>query len=95
MASREMVSADIVVSGRVQGVGYRFFTEEAAARYGVSGWSMNMPDGSVTLEIEASKESAERFIDELKKGPPMSRVTGVSVEWKPYAGRHSSFFIRF
>jgi acylphosphatase len=90
-----MVSADIVVSGRVQGVGYRFFTESAAARYGVMGWSMNMPDGSVALEIEAAKGPAEKFIEELKKGPPMSRVSAVSVEWKPYAGRHSSFFIRF
>lgn len=90
-----MVSAEIVVSGRVQGVGYRFFTEKLAARLGVNGWSMNMPDGTVRLEIEAGRKDAEKFIGELEKGPSMARVADVSVAWKPCEGRFSSFFIKF
>ncbi len=90
-----MVSAEIVVRGRVQGVGYRFFTEKLAATLGVKGWSMNMPDGTVMLDIEADKKAADKFIGELRKGPSMARVTDVSVSWKPCEGRFSSFFIKF
>ncbi|HEX9860982.1 MAG TPA: acylphosphatase [Nitrospirota bacterium] len=91
----DMVAAEIYVSGRVQGVGYRYFTEKIAARLGVTGWSMNMPDGRVMLDIEADRPSAEKFIRELEKGPAMASVTGVAVTWKPFQGRHSGFIIRF
>jgi len=94
MAS-DMASAEIVVRGRVQGVGYRYFTEKVAARLGVTGWSMNMPDGSVMVEVEAERSVAESFIDELRRGPSMSVVTDVSVTWKPYEGRYTGFSIRF
>jgi len=91
----DKVSVDITVSGRVQGVGYRFFTESLAARLGVNGWSMNMPDGSVTAEVEGDREAVEKFVAELKDGPRAARVAEVSVTWKPYQGRYNNFIIRF
>lgn len=90
----EMVCAEVYVSGRVQGVGYRYFTERLAAELGILGWSMNLPDGRVMLEIEADSRSAERFIKELEKGPPMARVSDVSATWKPYGAKFSGFIIR-
>lgn len=94
MAS-EKVSAEICVEGRVQGVGYRFFTESAAARYGIKGWSMNLPDGRVMLEIEGEKKDIEKFIKELEKGPTMSRVESVNVRWKPFQDKFNGFHIKF
>ena len=90
----EKVAAEITVSGRVQGVGYRFFTERAALGHGIKGWSMNLPDGRVMLDIEGEKKDADLFIEELKKGPNMAHVTDVSVIWKPFLGRFRNFFIK-
>jgi len=95
MSLEEKVSAQIHVTGRVQGVGYRYFTERAARDHGVSGWSMNMPDGGVMLEVEADSAAFERFVDELKKGPSMSDVRDVSVRYMPYQGKYKGFSIRF
>jgi len=91
----EKVSAEITVTGRVQGVGYRYFTERVARDHGVMGWSMNMPDGSVKLEVEAEKPAFDRFVAELKEGPSMSDVRDVSVTYTPYQGKHKGFSIRF
>jgi len=90
----EKVAAEITVSGRVQGVGYRFFTERAALGHGIKGWSMNLSDGRVMLDIECEKRDADLFIEELKKGPSMAHVTDVSVIWKPFLGRFKNFFIK-
>jgi acylphosphatase len=91
----EKVAAEIHVRGHVQGVGYRFFTERLAAELGVEGWSMNLPDGRVMLEIEADRKVAEKFIEGLNVGPRMARVSDVSVSWKPYQGKYNGFSIKF
>lgn len=93
MAGRK-VAAEIYVSGRVQGVGYRFFTERVAQELHITGWSMNLPDGRVKLEIEGGEDEAGRFVEELKEGPRMAVITDVSVTWKPYQGKYSNFFIK-
>jgi acylphosphatase len=94
MGGVKKVAAEIYVSGRVQGVGYRFFTERAAAKYNVRGWSMNLPDGRVALDIEATDEDAGKFIQELEQGPPMARVEEVKVSWKTHQGKFSNFTIK-
>lgn len=94
MGGLKNVAAEIIVSGRVQGVGYRFFTERAAAKHNVRGWSMNLPDGHVALEIEAGEEDAKRFIKELEQGPPMALVEDVKVSWKSHQGKFNNFTIK-
>lgn len=69
-----------VVSGRVQGVGFRFFAERAAKKAGVVGWVRNLPDGRVETVVEGSDDAVERYLGELRKGPLGSRVTDVAVE---------------
>jgi acylphosphatase len=95
MLKEDKVAAEIHVSGRVQGVGYRYFTEKAAATLGIKGWSMNLQDGRVMLYIEADRSAFDMFIRELNEGPHMSDVTDVSVKYRPYEGRYQSFSIRF
>jgi len=88
-------AAVITVKGRVQGVGYRYFAERLAAEHSITGWVMNMPDSSVALDVEGGREDLERFIEGLKAGPSMSRVSGVTVSWKPFQGLHRDFFIKY
>ena len=91
----DLVSAGIMVSGRVQGVGYRFFTETAARELDIKGWSKNLPDGRVELDVEGTRGAVLKFIEELKAGPRMARVSEVEVSWKPHRGRYDTFYISF
>jgi len=76
----EKVARRAVVSGRVQGVGFRFFAERAARTSGVSGWVRNRPDGTVETVAEGDRESVARYFEMLRSGPPGSRVTSVADE---------------
>ncbi len=64
----------IVVTGRVQGVGFRWFVRESAEQFHVSGWVRNNPDGSVELEAEGGRETLGRFEEVLLRGNPHARV---------------------
>ena len=75
-----MIARRAVISGRVQGVGFRFFAERAAREAGVKGWVRNAHDGSVETLVEGEEEAVARYLDRIRKGPVGSRVTGVSVE---------------
>ena len=64
------VRARIVISGRVQGVGYRAFGEEAAQRCGVRGGVRNLRDGRVEVEAEGERGAVDDLLVCLRKGPP-------------------------
>jgi len=82
-----------VVSGRVQGVGYRFFARDAAAREGIHGWVRNQPDGSVEVHAEGEADAILRFERALRQGPRGARVDDVLVEPAPPSGAWDRFFI--
>lgn len=66
-----------LVSGRVQGVGYRYFARRAAVRLGLVGWVRNLPDGTVEAVVEGPGEALAAFAAELRKGPAMASVSAV------------------
>jgi acylphosphatase len=68
-----------LITGRVQGVGFRYFAEEAAAREGVSGWVRNLPDGRVEAAADGDAEAVERFERAIRQGPRGARVDQVDV----------------
>ncbi len=68
------------VSGHVQGVGFRFFTDDVARRDGVGGFVRNLGDGRVEIVAEGEREAVERFERALCQGPPLSRVERVAME---------------
>ena len=70
----------LLLRGRVQGVGYRWFARDEAARLGVAGWVRNLPDGRVEVEAEAAKESVEAFLRELRTGLPFARVDEMTLD---------------
>lgn len=59
----------VEVSGAVQGVGFRWFTREAARRHSIAGWVRNREDGRVEIAASGTVESIERFLDDVRRGP--------------------------
>ncbi len=88
-------AAEIVVEGRVQGVGFRNYAQRRALLLGLDGYAMNLKDGRVRVHAEGARTAIEEFSRHLEKGPPLSRVSGVSIRWVPATGRFSGFDIRF
>jgi acylphosphatase len=84
----------LVVSGRVHGVGFRFFVDQAARREGVRGWVRNLPDGRVEILAEGDEESVDRLERQVRRGPPAARVDGVDVHPEMAAGDLKTFDIR-
>jgi acylphosphatase len=83
-----------LISGRVQGVGFRFFTEAAGRREGLEGWVRNLPDRSVEVVCEGDEIALERFERALRTGPPGARVDGVVLQILPPGLEESGFKIR-
>lgn len=74
-----MTTRRFVVSGRVQGVGFRWFTVRCAGREGVRGWVRNLPDGRVEIEAGGPGDAMLRFEREIRTGPTGARVDAVDV----------------
>jgi len=87
------VRAHVYVSGRVQGVFFRWYTREEALRLGVKGWVRNLPDGRVEAVFEGEKEAVEQMIEFCRRGPPAARVEKVEVSWETPTGEFSTFKI--
>lgn len=86
MISGETVRAEILVSGRVQGVGFRRFARNAAERFGVDCNPLNLRDGSVFILAEGRREALKLLINELRKGPTFAYVEDVNVTFKEALG---------
>jgi acylphosphatase len=89
-----VVSRRWVVSGRVQGVGFRWFTLDRAAVEGVTGWVRNLPGGEVEVVAEGEADSMTRFERAIRQGPPRSRVDDVVTEILTPTGRLADFTAR-
>ncbi|MGH8453930.1 MAG: acylphosphatase [Nevskiales bacterium] len=82
------------VSGRVQGVGFRYAALHEARRLGLCGWVCNLPDGRVEILAQGAGEFLDRFYGWLQQGPPAARVTGVERSTEPGAALAPGFDIR-
>lgn len=85
---------EILLKGRVQGVGYRAFARETAHRYQVTGYVKNKPDGSVFIEVEGLHDQLDLFVQACKKGPGWANVNDVQVSESPVQG-YSDFRIKY
>ncbi len=76
----ETVRCAATVTGRVQGVSFRYHTVRQAERLGLTGWVRNHEDGSVRLEAQGPEPAVEELVRWLHHGPPAARVDGVRVD---------------
>ena len=87
------IARKFLISGEVQGVGYRFFAQRAAARHQVVGYVRNLPDGRVEAVAEGERQSVEAFLHDLATGPAWATVGNVEeINLEP-TGTYSSFLI--
>jgi acylphosphatase len=87
----DLLRMHIWVTGRVQGVGFRAFVQQAGTLFGLVGWVHNLGYDQVETVAEGSRPVLERFAEVVKTGPRASRVEEVRVEWETPTGE----FIRF
>lgn len=91
----DAVRISVEVRGRVQGVGFRFFTKENAESRGLTGWVRNRADGrSVEVEAQGSSEAVEGFLEDLRRGPSMAHVAEVRKNRIPPKENEGGFSIR-
>ena len=84
----------LVVSGRVQGVGFRYFAQHMANEFQITGWVRNAPEGKVEIEAEGEAQNMETFIDRIKIGPARAIIRSFSVtEISPHRN-FTNFIIR-
>jgi acylphosphatase len=84
---------NLVFSGVVQGVGFRWFVLRAANRYGVKGYVKNRFDGAVEAYAEGDESSLRAFFDEVRVGPSHAHVAAVNYNWVDYKGNYTEFRI--
>ena len=83
--------AHMIVKGLVQGVGFRYFVERYALTLGLTGFTKNLFDGTVEIEVEGDRSSIEELITFVKVGPRSAHVTDVRLEWREFGHRFTHF----
>lgn len=81
-------------SGRVQGVGFRFFVQQNSQELGLTGWVRNMSDGTVTMEIQGEQESVDELARRLQKGNFFIKVEEFSMEVREVVPDETGFSVR-
>ncbi len=85
----------VIISGRVQGVGFRYFTQREGERLGVVGWVKNLPNGDVEAEAEGDETQIDAFTEAIRRGPPASRILNYQINEIPVNHRDVGFDIKF
>ena len=88
------IARRFLISGRVQGVGFRYYTHDVATREGVTGYVRNLPDGRVEALIEGDEEAVISVERALRMGPGGARVGTVDVATEEPSGAYKSFTVR-
>ena len=91
---KEKISVQLLVSGKVQGVYFRFNLQQIAKKNCVVGWVRNLPDGRVEALLEGNKGDVDKVIEWSKMGPENARVDDVKTDYLQYEGKFSDFVIQ-
>ena len=87
--------AHIIVTGVVQGVGFRFFAMRKARKMQLTGWVRNLHTGQVEIEVEGPRSLIESFIKDLRVGNTWANVTDMDVQWDSFTGQYTGFDITY
>ena len=90
----KLIAIKIEISGRVQGVGYRQFTQTCASSHNVTGWVKNQSNGTVAAICEGEEKAVLKLIDCLRQGPAMGEVEHLDIKVEKYSGNFSDFIIQ-
>ena len=91
----ELAGAHLLISGMVQGVGFRWFVMRKANEYNLKGYVRNLYSDDVEVEVEGNRGLIQEFTKELRIGPRSAQVADIKVQWKEYQGKYRNFEIKF
>lgn len=86
---------NVLISGRVQGVGFRYYAVSIAEKYDVKGFVRNIRGGRVEILCQGEEEELKSFLNEVKKGPAFSVITDILTEEIPENKRYNTFEIKY
>jgi acylphosphatase len=86
---------NVIISGIVQGVNFRRFTQIKALQLGVNGWVRNLPDGRVEGYFDGEAEAVAKLLDWCHSGPPSARVDNLDIREEQFVAEFSDFFIKY
>lgn len=89
------VRVRILVTGSVQGVGYRYFAVRAARQHELGGWVKNLPNGDVEVVAEGDAGLIREFVAALRRGPAASRVADLCITPEKYQAEFGEFDVRY
>lgn len=95
MNNENSIQYEIRVTGRVQGVGFRYYVQQQAKLLQVNGWVRNTIDGGVLVMVQGPEQAVKTLIDYLWVGPPLSRVDAVFPAEVQFIENYSDFSIRY
>lgn len=90
-----MQHLEIKITGRVQGVGFRYFVHHMAGKYNIKGWVRNTFDGGVEILAEGSEGDLANFIGRVKQGPSLARIENVFIDKSEDITGYKYFEVRF
>ena len=94
MSDKEISRLHVILDGRVQGVGFRYFVLENALPLHLTGWVRNTSGGQVEVVAEGGRKELEQLLETLRRGPRSAFITYVDQEWPPATGEFSHFEVR-
>jgi acylphosphatase len=89
------VRAHLFISGRVQGVNFRYYTQRKAQELGLTGWVRNLWDSRVEAVFEGEEQAVRRAVDWCRVGPPSAWVEDVEVTYEPPTGEFGGFRVTY
>ena len=90
----EIIQLNAIVEGRVQGVGFRAFTQRYAISYGLTGWVRNRWHGTVEVVAEGQRTDLEQLLKIIQRGPFAGTTSNVKAVWNEASGEFMNFRIR-
>ena len=85
----------VLISGKVQGVGFRNFAQRNARQLGVKGYAKNLPNGKVEVVAEGDKTQLDALVVFLREGPRYARVDSLEIDERPFTGEYETFGVRY
>lgn len=95
MNQKNIGTYNLVLSGRVQGVGFRYFAEVRASRYNIKGYVKNTYENMVEIVCQGDQDSLDKFILEVKRGPSFSHITNFNMEEIKDSPIYNTFEIKY
>jgi len=88
-----MDQVTLVITGYVQGVGFRWYVQQAATALGLSGEVRNRSDGAVVVQAEGPREALEKLVEVSREGPPAAAEISVDARWAQGPARFAGFHV--